>query len=224
MELTILKDVVIIFALSTFVNFVFTKIKIPTLIGYLLTGIIAGPYALALIQSHKEIELMAEIGIILLLFSIGLEFSLNHLLKIRKIVFWGGLLQLSTTTAITMLIVHSFDLSWNVALFIGLITALSSTAVVFKLLQDRSELTSNYGRTVLGILIFQDIILVPLLLFVPLMGGESPDFPWQVMMLVLKAILIIGLVYAGNKWLMPRILRLIAHTKSQELFFMSILL
>ena len=224
MELTILKDVVIIFALSTFVNLVFTKIKVPSIIGYLLTGIIAGPYALALIQSHKEIELMAEIGIILLLFTIGLEFSLNHLLKIRKIVFWGGLLQLSTTSIITMLVVQAFDVSWNIALFIGLITALSSTAVVFKLLQDRSELSSNYGRTVLGILIFQDIVLVPLLLFVPLMGGQSPNFPWQIMMLVLKAILIIGLVYAGNKWLMPRILRLIAHTKSQELFFMSILL
>ena len=224
MELTILKDVVIIFALSTFVNLVFTKIKVPSIIGYLITGVIAGPYALALIHSHKEIELMAEIGIILLLFSIGLEFSLNHLLKIRKIVFWGGLLQLSTTSIITMLIVHTYDSSWKVALFIGLITALSSTAVVFKLLQDRSELTSNYGRTVLGILIFQDIILVPLLLFVPLIGGEPLDFPFQALVLVLKAVLIIGLVYAGNKWVMPRILRLIAHTKNQELFFMSILL
>ena len=224
MELTILKDVVIIFSLSTFVNFVFTKIKIPTIIGYLITGIVAGPHALTLIQSPKEIELMAEIGIILLLFSIGLEFSLNHLLKIRKIVFWGGLLQMSTTTIITMVIVHIWNVSWGVALFIGLITALSSTAVVFKLLQERSELTSNYGRTVLGILIFQDIILVPLLLFVPLIGGEPLDFPFQVLVLLLKAALIIGLVYVGNKWLMPRILHLIALTKNQELFFMTILL
>lgn len=224
MELTILKDVVIIFSLSTFVNFVFTKIKIPTIIGYLITGIVAGPHALTLIQSPKEIELMAEIGIILLLFSIGLEFSLNHLLKIRKIVFWGGLLQMSTTTIITMVIVHIWNVSWGVALFIGLITALSSTAVVFKLLQERSELTSNYGRTVLGILIFQDIILVPLLLFVPLIGGEPLDFPFQVLVLLLKAALIIGLVYLGNKWLMPRILHLIALTKNQELFFMTILL
>lgn len=223
MELTILKDIVIIFSLSTFVNLVFTKIKVPTIIGYLITGIIAGPHALALIQS-KEIELMAEIGIILLLFSIGLEFSLNHLLKIRKIVFWGGLLQFSTTSVITMVIVHAYQLTWGEALFVGLIIALSSTAVVFKLLQDRSELTSNYGRTVIGILIFQDIILVPLLLFVPLIGGESNNFPFQAFVLILKAFLIIGLVYAGNKWLMPRILRLIAHTKNQELFFMSILL
>ncbi len=224
MELTTLKDIVIIFSLSTFVNFVFTKIKVPTIIGYLLTGIVAGPYALALIHSTKQIELMAEIGIILLLFSIGLEFSLHHLLRIRKIVFWGGLLQLSATTFVTMFIVRFFDIAWPTALFIGFITALSSTAVVLKILQERSEITSNYGRTVLGILIFQDIILVPLLLFVPLFANGSQEIASQGFWLILKSLMIIGLVYVGNKWLMPKILHFIALTKNQELFFMSILL
>jgi len=224
MDLTILKDIVIIFALSTFVNLVFTRINIPTIIGYLITGIIAGPFALALIHSPKEIELMAEIGIILLLFSIGMEFSLNHLLKIRRIVFLGGFMQLITTTLITMLVARLYNLSWISALFIGLITALSSTAVVLKLLQERSEITSNYGRTVLGILIFQDIVLIPLLLLVPLLGGETMNFSNQILILMLKAILIIGLVYVGNKWLMPKILHMIAMTKNHELFFMSVLL
>jgi CPA2 family monovalent cation:H+ antiporter-2 len=224
MELTILKDIVIIFTLSTLVNFVFTKLKIPTIIGYLLTGVVAGPYALALIQSMKEIELMAEIGVILLLFSIGLEFSLNHILKIRKIVFWGGLIQLSATTLVIMFISRFYDLSWNTAFFIGLLTALSSTAVVLKLLQERSELTSNYGRSVLGILIFQDIVLVPLLLFTPLIGGEIVNLPEQGSILLLKTFLIIGMVYVANRWLMPKILHLIAMTKNQELFLMSILL
>jgi len=224
MELSILKDIVIIFSLSVLVNFVFTKIKVPTIIGYLLTGIIAGPYAFAFIHSTQEIEIMAEIGIILLLFSIGLEFSLNHLFKIRKIVFLGGFLQLIATTSVTMLVARFYELDWNTSLFIGLIVALSSTAVVLKLLQERSELTSNYGRTVLGILIFQDIILIPLLLFTPLIGGQAMDFPMQGMILILKALLIIGLVYAGNKWLMPKLLHAIALTKNQELFFMSILL
>ena len=109
MELTILKDIVIIFSLSILVNYLFTKLKIPTIIGYLLTGIIAGPYALSLIRSLKEIELMAEIGIILLLFSIGLEFSLNHILKIRRIVFWGGLMQFMATTVVTMFISRIYD-------------------------------------------------------------------------------------------------------------------
>ncbi len=224
MDLTTLKDIVIIFALSTFVNLVFTRIRIPTIIGYLLTGIIAGPYALALIHSTHEIELMAEIGIILLLFSIGMEFSLNHLLKIRRIVFLGGFLQLIITASITMLIARLYDLSWHSALFIGFITALSSTAVVLKLLQERSELTSNYGRTVLGILIFQDIILVPLLLFVPIIGGDTVNMPVEILVLFLKALIIIGLVYVGNKWLMPKILHAIALRRNQELFLMSILL
>lgn len=224
MELTILKDIVIIFALSTLVNFLFTKLKIPTIIGYLLTGIIAGPYVLALIQSSKEIELMAEIGIILLLFSIGLEFSLNHILKIRRIVFWGGLIQLMATTLVIIGISRFYDLNWNTSIFIGLITALSSTAVVLKLLQERSELTSNYGRTVLGILIFQDIVLVPLLLFTPLIGGEVINAVEEGAILLLKTVLIIGMVYAANRWLMPKLLHLIAMTKNQELFLMSILL
>ena len=87
MELGILKDIVIIFALSTFVNFIFTRIRVPALIGYLITGIIAGPHLLALINSPENVKVMAEIGVILLMFTIGLEFSLNHLLKIRKVVF-----------------------------------------------------------------------------------------------------------------------------------------
>ncbi len=222
MELTILKDIVIIFSLSTLVNLVFTKIKLPTIIGYLFTGVVAGPYALALIQG-SDIELMAEIGIILLLFSIGLEFSLNHLLKIRKIVLLGGFLQLSATTLLAMLIARLYQLNWTTSVYLGLITALSSTAVVLKILQERSEITSNYGRTVLGILIFQDIILIPLLLFAPLLGGESIDLSSQILILIIKAVFIIGLVYVGNRWLMPKILHMIAMTKNQELFFMSIL-
>ncbi len=224
MHLSILKDIVIIFALSTLVNYIFTRIRVPTIIGYLLTGVIAGPYALGVIALPKDIELMAQIGIILLLFSIGLEFSLNHLLKIRRIVFWGGLLQLIATTLVIMVIVRFLDLSWTTALFAGLITALSSTAVVLKILQERSELSSNYGRTVLGILIFQDIILVPLLLFIPLLSNQSADVTGDLLVLLLKTLVIIGMVFAGNRWLMPKLLHAVALTRNHELFFMSILL
>lgn len=224
MDFYILKDIVIIFALSTFVNFIFTKIKIPTIIGYLITGIIAGPHLLGLIHSPNEIELMAEIGVIILMFTIGLEFSLNHLMKIRKIVFFGGFLQLFATAGVIMLFAKLYNMSWIGALFIGFLVALSSTAVVLKILQDRSELTSNYGRTVLGILIFQDIILVPLLLFTPLMSGEVVDLSNTILILLLKTVGIIAFVFVGNKWVMPKVLHMIALTKNQELFLMSILL
>jgi CPA2 family monovalent cation:H+ antiporter-2 len=205
MELAVLKDIVIIFALSTLVNYLFTRIKVPTIIGYLLTGIIAGPYLFGLIRSPHEIEIMAEIGVVLLMFTIGIEFSLEHLFKIRKIVFLGGFLQVVLTTFITLFIVHAFH-------------------VVLKILQERSELTSNYGRTVLGILIFQDIVLVPMLLFTPMLGGSDSGDHMQYLILMGKAAFIIVLIFIGNRWLMPRVLRAIAMTKNQELFIMSILL
>jgi len=220
----VLQDIVIIFALSTFVNFLFTKIKVPTLIGYLLTGIVAGPHFLAIIEAPHEIDLMAEIGVILLLFTIGLEFSLNHLLKIRRIVFLGGFMQLILTTFIIMAVSRFYKQDWAACFFIGMLTALSSTAVVLKILQERSEITSNYGRTVVGILIFQDIVLVPMLLIIPVLGGGEAIHGNELLLLLVKALFIIGLVIVGNRWLMPKILRVIAYTKNQELFLMSILL
>jgi len=224
MEFSILTDIVVIFALSTLVNLVFTRLKMPTVIGYLLTGIIAGPHLLALVNGEHEIEVLAEVGVILLLFTIGLEFSLKHLLKIRKIVFLGGFLQVSVTAGIFYVISMFYDLSWQTSLFIGFLVALSSSALVLKLLQERSELSSNYGRTILGVLIYQDLLLVPLLLFANMLGQDDVQIGKEVLVLVLKATFIIAFVYVGNKWLLPRLLQLIANTKNQELFMMSIFL
>lgn len=224
METGILIDIVIIFAFSTAVNYLFTKIRIPTIIGYLLTGIVAGPSLLGIIRSPHDIEFMAEIGIILLMFTIGLEFSLNHLIKIRKIVFFGGFLQLLVTAGATMVAAQMYEMSWQSALFIGFLTALSSTALVLKILQDRGELTSNYGRTVVGILVFQDLILIPLILLTPLLGGQSTNIGLELFVLFVKSIGIMALVLVGNLWFMPRVLHLIALTKNKELFLMSILL
>ncbi len=224
MELDVLKDIVIIFALSTFVNFIFTRIKIPAIIGYLITGVIAGPHLLGLISSPENVEMMAEIGVILLMFTIGLEFSLNHLLNIRKVVFLGGFMQLLLTATVTMLAARVFHFEWTESVFVGFLTALSSTAVVLKLLQERSELTTHYGKTVVGILIFQDIVLIPLLLFTPMLGGATADVGHELLMLIIKTVGIMIFIWAGTRWLMPRLLHLIAMTRSQELFLMSLLL
>jgi len=224
MELAILKDVVIIFALSTLVNLIFTRMRIPTVVGYLITGIIAGPHLLSLIDAKHEIELMAEIGVVLLLFTIGMEFSLTHLLRIRRIVFLGGFIQVSVTAGVFLILSHFSGMKWQTSLFIGFLAALSSSALVLKMLQERSELTSNYGRTVLGILIFQDLLLAPLLLFTDILANPSVNISNEILVLTLKVILIIGIVYAGNKWLLPRLLHIIALARNQELFMMSIFL
>ncbi len=222
MELAILKDIVIIFVLSTLVNLLFTKIKMPTIIGYMLTGVIAGPHLLGLITLQHEIELMAEIGVVLLLFTIGLEFSLQQLIKIRKVVFLGGLLQFTLTSLIILVVTTFYDLELKVGLFIGFITALSSTAIVLKTLQERSEITSNYGRTVLGILIFQDLMLVPLILFTNLLKGESVNIMHEVFLLFLKVVGIIVMLFIGSKWVVPWILEFVIKRKNQELFLMTI--
>ncbi|HKK62532.1 MAG TPA: cation:proton antiporter, partial [Bacteroidales bacterium] len=224
MELNLLKDIVIIFALSTLVNLLFVRMKVPGVVGYLLTGMIAGPHLLGLISDIHNIELLAEIGVILLLFTIGMEFSLKHLLKIRRIVFLGGLMQVSFTAGAFFLASQVYGLDQQGSVFMGFVAALSSSALVLKLLQERSELTSNYGRTVVGILIFQDIMLVPLLLFTNLMGTGAENLTRDVLLLIVKAAFIIGLVYAGNKWLLPRLLYLIAKTRSEELFLITIIL
>lgn len=224
MDLSILKDIVIIFALSTMVNLIFTRIRIPTILGYLITGVIAGPYMLSLVDARHEIELLAEVGVVLLLFTIGMEFSLKHLLKIRRIVFFGGFIQVLLTASAFIIISHFYGLTWRGAVFIGFLAALSSSALVLKLLQERSELTSNYGRTVLGILIFQDLLLAPLLLFSDVLANTNLNIPRELIILTIKVIIIVAFVYAGNKWIFPRLLSLIALTKNQELFMMSIFL
>lgn len=224
MNLDILKGIVIIFALSTFVNLIFTRIKVPTVIGYLLTGIIAGPYVLNLTGKGNEVEILAEIGVVMLLFTIGLEFSLQHLLKIRKIVFLGGFIQVILTAGSFYAVSKMYGMNFRSGLFISFLAALSSSALVLKLLQERSEITSNYGRTVLGILIFQDLLLAPLLLFTNLLASESVNISHELILLSLKVALIIGLVYTGNRWVIPRLLYAVARTRNQELFIMSVFL
>ncbi len=224
MDFTILADIVIIFALSTGVNLAFTRLKIPTVVGYLLTGILAGPHLFSLVGGEHEIEIMAEIGVALLLFTIGMEFSMKHLMRIRRIVFIGGFLQVFITAGVFYLVAKQFNLNWQASLFIGFLVALSSSALVLKLLQERSELSSNYGRTILGILIFQDLLLVPLLLFSNILADSSVDISKELIILSLKAVFIIALVYVSNKWILPKLLHYIALSKNQELFLMSIFL
>ena len=224
MDYSLLKDILIIFSFSTLVNFLFTKIRIPTLVGYLITGILAGPFFMNVIKSPHEIELMAEIGIVILMFTIGMEFSLKHLLKIRRIVFLGGFLQVTMTAMTAMFIGRAYDMDWKGAIFIGFLTALSSTAVVLKVLQQRSEITSNFGRTIVGILIFQDLLLIPLLLFIPFLGENTMNINQDLLILGFQTIMIVSVVYVGNRWVIPKVLHWIAMTKNQELFLMSILL
>lgn len=173
MDIPLLNDFVIIFALAIFVIYVCQKLKISSVVGLLITGVLAGPNGLGLAKEVHNVEALAEIGIILLLFTIGIEFSLGKLLQIRKSVLLGGSLQVLMTTLVTTAIMGKTGRPLGEAIFIGFLISLSSTAIVLKVIQDRLEIDSPYGRSSLGILIFQDIIIIPMMLFTPVLAGTA---------------------------------------------------
>jgi CPA2 family monovalent cation:H+ antiporter-2 len=222
-EMPLLSDIVVIFGLSTLVILLFTQLKLPTIIGYLLTGAIAGPYGLSLVDASTAVDVLSEIGVILLLFVIGMEFSLRSLMAIKRAVFIGGSLQVSFTIGVTALLSYLFGFSWNIAVFFGFLFALSSTAIVLKLLQESGQVNTISGRTTLAILIFQDIIIVPLVLFTPMLAGESDNIFLSLFYMLLKGVFVIGLTIIGAKYLIPQLLYRIAKTRNEELFLLSII-
>ena len=223
MEIPILKDIVIILGLSVLIILIFHRLRIPSTLGFLLTGIIIGPYGLSLISASHEVELMAELGIIFLLFVIGIEFSIKGLISIKRTVFLGGFLQVTLTIGIISLVSLGFGLPLQRAVFMGFLFSLSSTAIVLKLLQERGEITSPQGRVAVGILIFQDIIVVPLILFTPLLAGNSPNLLMTLLILVGKFVAIIVILFLLARYLVPKLLDRVVRTKNNELFLLTII-
>ena len=222
MEIPLLYDIVVIFGLAIAVLFICHRLRVPAVVGYLLTGILVGPYGFGLVKAVHEVEILAEIGIVLLLFTIGIEFSLERLLQIRKSVLMGGSLQVLLTFLATLFIAGRFGQAFGEAVFIGFLVALSSTAIVLKLIQERAEVDSPHGRTTLGILIFQDIIIVPMILVTPLLAGATGNLGESVLLLLVKGIGIILLVMVSTKWIVPQVLYQIARTRNQEIFLLSV--
>lgn len=222
MEATLLQDIVVIFSLAVVVLYLCHSIKVPSIVGFLLTGIIAGPHGLALVKSIEQVQLIAEFGVILLLFSIGLEFSFKSLMKMKTTVLIGGSLQVGFTIALGAMLAYLFGLSINQAVFVGFLVSLSSTAIVLKQMGERAELDSPHGKINLGILIFQDIIVVLMMLLVPLLGGaEGMSEP--VWFILAKAAGVIFLIIILSIYVIPPLLYQVTRTGSRELFMLSII-
>jgi CPA2 family monovalent cation:H+ antiporter-2 len=227
MEIKLLQDIAVIFGLAIIVLQVCHRIKLPAIVGFLLTGGLVGPHGLHLVKSVHEVELLAEIGVVLLLFTIGLEFSIKELFRLKRQVLLGGSLQVFLTIIITALIVFfGFNLSATRSIFIGFLMALSSTAIVLRLYQERAELDSSHGENVLAILIFQDVIVVLLMLLTPFLagaGGTGFALAKSLFVLLFKTSLIFGFVLLAARYLVPHALFLVARTRSRELFLLSII-
>ena len=220
-EFEVLKSLVVIFGVSATVVFILHRLRLPPIVGFLIAGICLGPHGFRFINDIHGVELLAEIGIILLLFTIGLEFSLKKLLRFRSTVIGGGLAQVSLTIATTATVTYFLIKDIRSAVFIGFIIALSSTVIVLKMLSDRGEIDTPHGRLMVGILIFQDLCIVPFMLLVPVLAGGYGLIALIVTMA--KAVIIIGTIIFGANWLVPRILHQIVHTRSRELFIITII-
>ncbi len=218
----LMTDIVIILGLGLAVVYLCQRLKLPTIVGFLLTGVLAGPHGLAIIAHAHEVEVLAEVGVVLLLFTIGLEFSFGELLRIKRPMLVGGSLQVFLTVGAAAGLSLALGRSWGSSLFLGCVLSLSSTAIVLKLLQERAAMDSPQGRTSLAILIYQDLIVVAMLLATPLMGGAEGSETgggWRMLAKGGAALLVLGLT---ARWAAPWLLRQVADTRNRELFIVTI--
>jgi monovalent cation:H+ antiporter-2, CPA2 family len=222
MELPILKEVVIILGLSVLIILAFQRLKMPSILGFLITGIVAGPNALKLVSASHEVEMLSEIGIIFLLFIIGIEFSIKGLAKVKQTVFLGGLMQVAGTILLVFITTYFLGLSPPQAVFMGFLIALSSTAIVLKMLHEKGQMTSPHGRIALAILIFQDIIVVPMILVTPMLAGNGGNLWLTGLGLIAKFALVVVLLIVLARYAVPVLLDKVVKTRSRELFILTI--
>ena len=220
MELLI--EVILVYGLAILVLLISSRIKVHVIVGFLITGLIAGPFGLGLITDVHEVEELAEIGVLLLLFTIGIELSIKKLLQVKKLVLVGGSLQVILTIAVTYATAEIFGRTYQEALFMGFLFSLSSTAIVLKILQDQGYIDSLYGKTALGILIFQDIIIVPMMLLTPFLADQAEIESDSLLQNLGLGVLVIVAVFLAARYIMPAIFYLITRTRSRELFLLFI--
>lgn len=222
MNIPLLSDLDIILGLGIVVLFVCLRLRIPAIVGFLLTGVIAGPHGLGFVGAASEVEAIAELGVVLLLFTIGLEFSMKSLFQLKRLVLLGGTFQVVGTLLAGFLIALQFGLDPGKAAFVGCLVSLSSTAIVLKVLEGRSEMDSPQGKISLAILILQDIVAVPMVLMVPIMAGGHGDSSGMFFTLLVKGVAIVALAIILARFIAPQILYQIAKTRSRELFLISV--
>lgn len=220
-----LQLVLILLITAVLVVTVFRALRLPPMLGYLLTGLTIGPHALNWIHDSQGTSYLAEFGVVFLMFSIGLEFSFAKLKAMRSLVFGLGSLQVIVTVSICVLISYFVGLNWQSGLALGGAIAMSSTAIVIKLLSERFELHSQHGRQIIGILLFQDLAVVPFLILIPALANSDADMlMWAVLIGLGKAALALTVILVlGNKLMRPWF-TLVAKRKSSELFMLNVLL
>ena len=229
-------EVVLIYLVAAVAGVVLCRLaRLPPMLGYLAVGILIGPNAMALVRDSAVVDYLGEFGVVFLMFVIGLEFNLTKLVSMRKLVFGLGLAQVTLTIAGTVAghyllqwlladTANPWQLSWQGALVLGGAMAMSSTAIVVKMMADRLELEGEYGRRVMGVLLFQDLAVVPMLVLIPALNSSPSDMAASIGWATLKAAALLALLLVGGQRVMRWWLTLVARRRSEELFVLNLLL
>jgi CPA2 family monovalent cation:H+ antiporter-2 len=223
LDIGIGRDLLIVLVTAIIGGMLARWLRLPIILGYLAGGIAVGPFGLGFVHETATISSLAEIGVVLLLFAVGLEFSLKEILSMGKIAVIGGIAQILLTAAV------GFGLGWGVglrltgAVFFGFIVALSSTMVVLKLLVERGELDTTHGRIMLGILLVQDLSVVPLMVLMPAVGGDTGGLWVSLGIALAKAVGFIAVMLVLGYWGMPWFLQRVAGQRSRELFLLTVI-
>ncbi len=218
-----LRESVTILTASIAVLLVCNRLRIPSVVGFLLTGVLIGPSGLRLVSETERVEMFAEIGVVFLLFSIGLEFSLERLKQIRRFFFLGGAIQALVTLGLIALLALPLGFPLPQAVFHGFLVILSSTAIVLKLYADRRELDAPQGKILIGTLLFQDFLIVPMIVLTPVLAGKVAASAASIVLRFAGSLALVGLVFVVARYLMPRLLRLMVKTRIREVLVLGAL-
>lgn len=222
-EMSFLQDLMVLFGMGVVMVVAFHRLNLPPVLGFLITGVVCGPYGFKLVESIDAVGTLAEIGLVLLLFEAGIEFSVKTFLRLKKFLLIAGGLQLLLTIAATAGIAMYTGVALERATFLGMLVSLSSTAIVIRILEYRGDLDTAHGRSAMSILIFQDLCIVPLVLLTPFLGGKGGSL-LDVGMVIGKALLFVILAGTVVRFIIPPLLNQVAKTKKREAFVLSIIL
>jgi CPA2 family monovalent cation:H+ antiporter-2 len=216
--------VLLLLGASVMAVVVFRRLNLPPVLGYLFVGSVIGPHALNLMDDIHRAESLAEFGVVFLMFSIGLEFSLPKLFSMKRIVFGLGLLQVVVTMVLAAGLIMLLGVGWQLGIALGGVFAMSSTAVITKLLAERMQLDSPHGREIMGVLLFQDLAVVPLLVIIPSLTQPPEKLAVLLGIALLKAVVVLALILVFGQRLMRKWFHFVARAKSSEVFILNVLL
>jgi CPA2 family monovalent cation:H+ antiporter-2 len=223
-EVNLLGDLVIILAVALPIVLLFERLTIPSIVGFIIAGIVIGPHGTGLIADSHQVDRLAEFGVVLLLFVVGLELSFRRLARLRGVVLWAGTVQVLVTALVAGAAAHAAGLPVPESVLLGFLLVHSSTAIIFKILSDRGELDAPHGRITAGILLVQDLSLVPMVLLARLLGTPEAASVSAVLLVLIEAAVALVLVVAAAQLLMPATLRFVVRFQNRELFVGAVVL